>query len=161
MLFQRVNETGPERLFVIAKNTWSTASLTADQWAAWDDATDKDGVGVTKPGGVMLGSVAGVVTETIAHGDFGVIQAWGYRATAETRGGSGGTAVAGSKMVSGAFLHFRTASFGAYALHTLASTVTIKPWQLDKCGRFLAHANTVGRSSQNTTGIGSVFINCL
>ena len=44
MEFQRVNRTDPERIFLVVKNSWSTASLAANQWVSWDLITDRDGV---------------------------------------------------------------------------------------------------------------------
>tara|TARA_R110002020_G_scaffold26193_5_gene84573 strand:+ start:860 stop:1336 length:477 start_codon:yes stop_codon:yes gene_type:complete len=158
MLFQRVNESSPERLFVIVKNSYSTASLSADQWCAWDDLTDEDGVAVTKPKGVLRGSIAGVVTETIAAGDFGVVQCWGYRATARVSGGSG---LASSKVSEGTFLYNKTSGFVAHGLHTMTSAVTIPTWALDKIGVAMSPANTAAKATSATTWIGKVFVKCL
>ena len=47
MLFQRVNRSNPEKIFIVAKNSYSTASLTNGQAVIWDWTTDGDGVGVT------------------------------------------------------------------------------------------------------------------
>ena len=44
MLFQRVNRTNPEKIFLVAKNSWSTASLTNGQAVIWDYTTDVDGL---------------------------------------------------------------------------------------------------------------------
>ena len=49
MLFARVNRTNPEKVFIVAYNSYSTASLTDGQAVIWDYATDADGVGTTKP----------------------------------------------------------------------------------------------------------------
>ena len=72
MLFQRVNRSSPEKVFIVVKNSYSTASLTNGQAVVWDWTTDKDGVGVTVGFGtnnVSCGiDVAGVAVETIASG---------------------------------------------------------------------------------------------
>ena len=82
MLFQRVNRTNPEKIFLVAKNSYATASLTNGQAVIWDWTTDKDGVGVTLatatenvPCGI---DVAGIAAETIASGDYGLLQVYGY-----------------------------------------------------------------------------------
>lgn len=88
MLFQRINRTDPEKVFVVAKNSWSTASLTNGQAVRWDYTTDKDGVGVTKPtaNAVSHGvSIAGIAAETIAHGSYGLIQVYGYHSAVRVR----------------------------------------------------------------------------
>ena len=89
MLFQRINRTDPEKVFVIALNSHS-ATMTAGQWVSWDLVTDEDGVSVEKPSTATGGiAVAGVVDGTIVAGDYGLIQVWGYRTDARCSGGSG------------------------------------------------------------------------
>lgn len=92
MLIQRVNRSNPEKIFLVCKNTYSTASLTDGQAVMWDYATDADGVGVTKPtasnkaGGNHYGTAfAGVAAETIAAGSYGLIQAYGYHSAVRVR----------------------------------------------------------------------------
>lgn len=94
MLFQRINRSDPEKIFVVAKNSYSTASLTNGQAVMWDYVTDKDGVGVTLAtagAGKHVGSVAaGVAAETIAAGSYGLIQVWGYHSAVRVRTLTGG-----------------------------------------------------------------------
>lgn len=85
MLFQRVSRSDPERIYVIAKNSYSTASLTNGQWVRWDHDTDCDGVGVTIGSADAGLSVAGVAAETIASDDYGLIQVYGYHSAARVR----------------------------------------------------------------------------
>ena len=89
MLFQRVNRTNPEKVFLVAKNSYSTASLTNGQAVIWDWTTDGDGVGVTlatATENVAGGSdVAGIATETIAAGDYGLLQVYGYHSAVRVR----------------------------------------------------------------------------
>ena len=88
MLFRRISRSDPEKVFVIAKNSYSTASLTNGQVVRWDYTTDKDGVGVTKPtaNAVSHGAaIAGVAAETIAHGSYGMIQVYGYHSAVRCR----------------------------------------------------------------------------
>jgi hypothetical protein len=78
MLFQRINRSDPERIFIVVKNGYSTASLTNGQAVGWD-LTDADGVNVTKIGATDIAhSFAGIVAETIAAGDYGLMQVYGY-----------------------------------------------------------------------------------
>lgn len=85
MLFQRISRSDPERVYVIAKNSYSTASLTNGQWVRWDHDTDCDGVGVTVGSEDVGLSVAGVAAETIASDDYGLIQVYGYHSAARIR----------------------------------------------------------------------------
>ena len=89
MLFQRINRTNPEKVFIVAKNSYSTASLTNGQAVIWDWTTDVDGVGVTlaiATENVSAGQdVAGIATETIASGDYGLLQVYGYHSAVRVR----------------------------------------------------------------------------
>lgn len=89
MLFQRVNRSDPEKVFVVGYNS------SADAWAngyvvRWDYTTDKDGVGMEKPAaagtcGIGDVAIAGVVAETIASGAYGLVQVWGYHSAVRLR----------------------------------------------------------------------------
>jgi len=89
MLFQRVNRTNPEKVFIVAKNSYSTASLTNGQAVIWDWTTDVDGVGVTlatATENVSCGiDVAGIAAETIAAGSYGLLQVYGYHSAVRVR----------------------------------------------------------------------------
>ena len=85
MLFQRIKRSDPEKIFVIAKNSYSTASLTNGQWVRWDHDDDCDGVGVTIGSADTGLSVAGVAAETIASDEYGLIQVYGYHSAARVR----------------------------------------------------------------------------
>jgi len=93
-LFQRINRTDPEKVFIAVYNSYSTASITNGQGVIWDFATDADGVGVTRPtaratnGGL---AAAGVVAETIVAGAYGLLQVYGYHAATRVRTVTGGT----------------------------------------------------------------------
>lgn len=94
MLFQRVGR-GPEKIFVIAYQSYSTAALTVGQFAIWDFATDGDGVGITRPTARATNAgiaAAGVVAEaSIAAGAYGLIQVYGYHSAARMRTVTGGS----------------------------------------------------------------------
>jgi hypothetical protein len=98
MLFMRIKRTEPEKVYVVAMNSYSTASLTNGQPVDWDYVTDCDGVSVTKPAtsvGGKAGCIAGIVAETIAAGDYGLIQVYGHHTAIRVRTATGG-AVAGA-----------------------------------------------------------------
>lgn len=88
MLFQRINRTNPEKIFIVAYNSYSTASITNGQAVVWDFATDADGVGVTRPAARATNAgfaICGIVAETIASGDYGLIQTYGYHSAVRVR----------------------------------------------------------------------------
>lgn len=94
MLFQRINRSSPEKIFISVYNSYSTASLTNGQGVIWDFATDADGVGVTRPTARATNAgvaAAGVVAETIAAGDYGLVQVYGYHSATRVRTVTGGT----------------------------------------------------------------------
>lgn len=95
MIFQRVNRTDPEKVFVVVYNSYSTAAITVGQTVIWDFATDADGVGVTRPTARATNAgkaVAGVVaTASIAAGGYGLVQVYGYHSSVRMRTVTGGS----------------------------------------------------------------------
>ena len=89
MLFQRINRGSPEKVFVVAYNSYSTAAITNGQYVPWDSLTDSDGIGVTIPQARTLGGGidgAGIVaSSSIAAGDYGLVQVYGYHASVRVR----------------------------------------------------------------------------
>ena len=97
MLLQRINRSDPEKIFIVVKNTYSTASLTNGQAVIWDYATDADGVGVTKPTDTFAvkalhngTAFAGIAAQTIASGAYGLIQVYGYHSAVRVRSWTAG-----------------------------------------------------------------------
>lgn len=79
MLFQRIKRSDPERVFIVVKNGYSTASLTNGQPVQWDMG-DADGVNVTAPSAAFkrMAAFTGIVAETIAYEAYGLVQVYGY-----------------------------------------------------------------------------------
>jgi len=94
MQHQRIKRADPEKWFVVAKNSYSTASLSNGQAVIWDFATDADGVGVTMPSARATNAgtaAAGIAAATIAAGDYGLIQVYGYHSAVRARTATGGS----------------------------------------------------------------------
>lgn len=89
MFFQKINRSDPEKVFIVVKNSYSTASLSEGNVVCWDYTTDADGVGVTRPTTALLKLAAGVAAQTIAAGDYGLIQVYGHCTTATVDGTTG------------------------------------------------------------------------
>jgi hypothetical protein len=89
MLFQRINRSDPEKIFMVAYNSYSTGSVVNGYAVMWDYATDANGVSITKPTSLNSQAnapvMAGVAAETIAAGAYGLIQVWGYHSAVYMR----------------------------------------------------------------------------
>lgn len=158
MLFQRINRSDPEKIFIIAKNSYSTAALSNGQPVIWDWTTDIDGVGVTlatATENVSAGQdVAGVAAEAIAAGSYGLLQVYGYHSAVRVRSmtatghvyhESRGAVAKGTPLVGGI-----TAAFCLEGI-TPAETAQV----LHPCGFALA-----AQASFTTKAI-AVFLKCL
>lgn len=104
MLFQRINRSDPEKIFVIVYNSYSTAAMSNGQAAMWDYPTDADGLGVTRPTARATSAgfaAAGVVAGDIPAGDYGLCQVYGHHSAVRMRTVTGGTPaiVAGRPLV--------------------------------------------------------------
>jgi|WetSurMetagenome_2_1015567.scaffolds.fasta_scaffold362494_3 hypothetical protein len=89
MLFQRINLSDPDKVFVIGYNSYSTAAITNGQAVTWDYVTDADGIGVTRPPARAVSAglaIAGIVASgSIAAGKYGLIQTYGYHSAVRVR----------------------------------------------------------------------------
>lgn len=113
MLFKRISRGDPEKIFIIAKNSYATASMTNGQAVMWDYVTDADGVGVTLAAagtgraGHYGTAFAGIAAETIASGEYGLFQVYGYHSAVRVRSNTGGNPA----IAAGTGLTCRTAVF--------------------------------------------------
>jgi hypothetical protein len=131
MLIQRINRTDPEKIFIVVKNSYSTAAITVGQAVVWDYTTDADGVGVIQPTTALLKAECGVVeSASIAVDGYGLVQVYGHHASAQVDGSTGTTggkpltvqdgsfaliAATGTSGVSHSFIAGETYSTGAAA----------------------------------------------
>ena len=102
MIFQRLNRTDPEKVFIVVKNSYGTAAITV-------------GVGVTRPTTALRSVCAGVVADaSIAAGEYGLIQIYGHNADALVDGTTG--LVAGNLLIPGnAVFNFVKTATGVWA----------------------------------------------
>ena len=94
LLFQRINRSDPERLFITVYNSYSTATMTNGQAVIWDFATDHDGVSVTRPTARATNAgmaAAGIICESILAGAYGLMQVYGYHSAVRMRTVTGGS----------------------------------------------------------------------
>ena len=158
MILGRLNATGPERVFISVKNTYQTATLTPGQWVAYDIATDKDGVSVTKPVGASRVAIAGVMIDSVAHTLNGLCQIWGYTDNARCLGGSGSLT---SKITAGQPLKFATSGFGAQAFARNSAALKSGHGKF-ACGIGIEPTNTAAIDTQaGTSGAYKVLVRCM
>ena len=95
MLFQRINRSSPEKVFVVVYNSYSTAAITNGQAVNWDFITDGDGVSVTMPlaraTNAGVGAAGVVASSSVAAGDYGLVQVYGYHSAVRVRTATGGS----------------------------------------------------------------------
>ena len=142
MLFARVKRSDPEKIFVVAKNSYSSATLTAGQPVIWDYASEADGVSVTIPTAQSGIAAAGIVVGSIVLNDYGLLQVYGYNSDAIVDGGTDVTA--------GNDLTMNAAAFELYKKSTASTAV-----QDHSCGFALAAITAA------TAAATAIFVKCL
>jgi len=79
MIFQRVNRSDPEKVFVVVQ---SNGTLIQDQCIQWElNSASVDGVKVRSIATGNEFSFVGVCDKAIASGAYGLVQVYGYRST--------------------------------------------------------------------------------
>lgn len=151
MRIQRINRSDPEKVFIVVKNSYSTATLTAGQAVQWDYTTDADGVSVTIPRARATSAgaaVAGIVAESIAHNSYGMVQVYGYCASARVRNMSGGTPA----MAAGSPL----------AINSAGSVFCLENWDTGSTNiQVIPCGFAIGKTTKWTTAAVAVFVKCL
>ena len=80
MIFQRINRTNAERIYVVMKANES--GIAVDDVVQLDlTAGSADGVNIVQPETQGLNCVVGIADAAIADGAYGLVQVYGYRAT--------------------------------------------------------------------------------
>ena len=151
LLAQRVNRSDPEKLFVTVFQSYSTAAGTNGQAYIWDFATDKDGLGVTRPTARATNAglaVAGILAEPVLAGGYGLVQVYGYHSAVRCRTVTGGTPaiVAGRPLI----LNIAGSLFCLESISTASKTIVSWP-----CGF------AFGATSGFTTAAIAAFIKAL
>jgi len=81
MIFKRVSRAQAETAFVVVKNV-SGSTITAGYSCVFDVAANVDGVRVTIANAADLQAYAGIADTSIANNAYGLVQVYGYRASA-------------------------------------------------------------------------------
>lgn len=130
MVFQRINRSDPDKVFVVVFNSYSTAAITVGQSVIWDFGTDVDGVGVTRPTARATNAgfaAAGVVaTSSIAAGGYGLVQVYGYHSAVRMRTVTGGSpAIAAGRPLA---LPVAGGVFCAESMSTASTVISVFPF---------------------------------
>lgn len=81
MIFQRLNRSDPERIFIVVQNN-EGAAINKDQTVQWELASASiDGVKVRDMDTANDYAFAGIADAAIANGEFGLLQVYGYRSS--------------------------------------------------------------------------------
>lgn len=155
MIFQRVNQSDPERVFIIAKNT-EGSTLAVDTVCAWETASASiDGVAIRQPDSSHAGSIVGIVDAAITDGNFGLVQVYGYRSTSSVF-------QTNTSQDTGDFLE---ASLGAAHLSSYASSQVITSTSdasiTHRPGPYFVLAETIASSAASATISAKMFVRCL
>jgi len=96
MLFKRVSRSQPEVVYLVVQNV-SGSTITAGYSCVFDVGASTDGVRVTQASSTDLQAYAGVADSDIADDAFGLVQVYGYRASAYIYS-STGTSASGDEL---------------------------------------------------------------
>lgn len=139
MLFQRINRTDPEKVFIICRNDGATA-LAAGIPVLWQSDGTRDGIDVVQPADIttsgQFGGLVGYADKVVSNADYGLIQCYGIRTDVPVRqcgiatnsNGAIGDALAGWASTNSAFSATLAGNtglaypFGVVAMQTWASS---------------------------------------
>lgn len=97
LLFQRINRSSPEKVFVAVKNNYATAAITVGQAVQWDFTGGADGVSVTRPTAratnAGMATCGAVAEASIASAGYGLVQVYGYNSALRVRNVTTGSPV--------------------------------------------------------------------
>ena len=155
MIFQRLNRSDPEKVFMVARNS-EGATQNADDVCSWETASASiDGTRVRQPDTSTAGNVVGIVDAAITDGSYGLVQIYGYRTTSRVF-------QTNTSQDTGAFLE---ASLGAAHLSSYATSltqassttvsITYRP------GPFFVLGESVASSAASATISAKVFLRCM
>jgi hypothetical protein len=144
MLFQRINRTDAEKIFIICQNV-SGSTVTAGYSVVFDTGASVNGVRVTKCETTDMQAFAGVADEDIANNGYGRIQVYGYRSSVYITSSAGSSVVGDNLYPVGDAWGLRPADSGATA----------------KAFGFLCEAITASAASSTYTLNAKAFIRAL
>jgi hypothetical protein len=143
VLFQRINRTDAEKVFVITQNVVGSTQSSGIA-VVWDGSASVDGIRQTQPASATLSLVVGITAETISNSSYGKVQVYGLNVGAYVTNSTNQAIAAGNILVPTAaadYLGYSAASDG-------------------KTG-FLYAAQAFATNTTPAVATGKVFIRCL
>lgn len=95
MLFKKISRSSAEVVKIVVKNV-SGSTMAANDAVVFDVGASTDGVRVSQADTADLSAFAGVVDADIADGEYGLVQAYGYRASVNIYNSSTVSGVSGA-----------------------------------------------------------------
>lgn len=96
MLFKRISRSAAEVVYMVIKNV-SGSTMTAGYSGVFDVSANADGVRITQASSADLQAYAGIANADIANNAYGLLQVFGYRASAYIYS-STGTSASGDEL---------------------------------------------------------------
>jgi len=154
MLFQRINRTDPEKVFLIGK---AAAAISKGCVVRWDASGTDDGLAINVMSATTAALVVGLADAAIASGDYGLVQVYGMDDDAVCR--RAGT-VTNSSHVIGDILDIWSASSGLSGCKLGAAVLNSAS---DAAYPMFVIMQTLlsGNASSNSTTTAKVFIRAL
>lgn len=150
MIFQRLNRTDPERVFVVMRNNEGATAAKDDACQLELASASIDGTRVRQPDTGNLYAFIGVTDASTADGAYGLVQVYGYRSTSKVfqTNTSQDTGVALTPVAAVAYLNSVATST------TSSANVTQQPI-------FAALGESIASSSASATISAKIFIRAL
>lgn len=157
MIFQRVNRTDPERIFIVMRNN-EGATINKDQTVQMELASASiDGVRVRDPDTGNLWAFVGIADANIADGAYGLLQVYGYRSSSNViqTDTSQDTGVALAPVAATDYLQsYGTVTTWASSTDQQARTITQQPF-------FAVLGESIASSAASATVSRKIFIRAL
>jgi hypothetical protein len=146
MLLQRINRTNPEKVWILVK---AEEALVADRPVCLHFTGTDDGLLAATADAATDGTkVVGIADAAVVLGQFGLVQCYGYRATASVINASDAAADCGAQLAVG------SASSGyLYMSVSLGAATGVQP-------NFIL-ANSASKTTSNTIYSSQIFIRCM
>ena len=152
MLFQRLNRSDPERIFLVVQ---ANEALAVDDACIWEFASASiDGVKVRQPDTGLLYGFVGVADAAISANAFGLVQVFGYRSTSRVFQTNTSQDTGVALVPTAGQVYLQSVATTIQVSSTIATTVTLQPI-------FAVLGETVSNSAGSATISAKVFIRAL
>lgn len=125
MIFQRLNRTDPERVFIVVQ---ANEALAIDDVCQWElNSASIDGVKVRQPDTGNLWAYVGLADAAIASGSYGLVQVYGYRSTSRVFQTDTSQSTGVALVPTAGQVYLASVATTVQVSSTIATTVTLQP----------------------------------